>query len=182
MSVSSVEVVLLCEDRQQEVFIRRFLQKRGRERPQFRAVVSPAARGSGEQWVREHFPQELKAHRSQRARRNNWLLVAIDADARTVAERIQQLAKACRDAGVPFREENEKVVFVVPKRNIETWFAYLRGETVNELDSYRRYDYEGDCRQEVDRLDEMCRRQRLEPVPPPPSLATACDEFRRIAQ
>jgi hypothetical protein len=182
MSASSVEVVILCEDLQQEVFIRRFLQKRGRARGQFRALISPAGRGSGEQWVRERFPQELKAHRSQRARRNNWLLVATDADARTVQDRLQGFAKACQDANVPFREENEKVVFIVPRRNIETWFAYLRGETVNESEIYPRHDCENDCRCEVDRLDEMCRQQRLEPVPPPPSLAAACDEFRRIAQ
>jgi hypothetical protein len=182
MSAGSVEVVVLCEGRQQEVFIRRFLQKRGRERSQFRAVISPAGRGSGEQWVREHFPQELKAHRSRRARRDNWLLVATDADTRTVQERLQGFVKVCQDADVPFREQNEKVVFVVPRRNIETWFAYLRGETVNESDTYPRHDCENDCRDEVVRLDDMCRRQRLEPVPPPPSLATACDEFRRIAQ
>jgi hypothetical protein len=182
MSAGSVEVVILCEDLQQEVFIRRFLQRRRPERGQFRPLISPAGRGSGEQWVRDRFPQELKAHRSQRARRNNWLVVATDADARTVQERLQSFVKVCQDADVPFREENEKVVFIVPRRKIETWFAYLRGETVNESDTYPRHDCENDCRHEVDRLHEMCRLQRLEPVPPPPSLATACDEFRRIAQ
>ena len=182
MSAGSVEVVILCEDRQQEVFIRRFLQRRGRERGQFRALISPAGRGSGEQWVRERFPRELKAHRSQRARRANWLLVATDADARTVEERLHSFAKVCQDADVPFRGGQEKVLFIVPRRNIETWFAYLRGQTVNESDTCPRHECENDCRHEVERLDEMCRRQRLEPVPPPPSLATPCDEFRRIAE
>ena len=182
MSTPSVEVVVLCEDRQQEVFIRRFLQRRGRERCQFRAVISPAGRGSGEQWVREHFPRELKAHRSQGARRSSWLVVATDADTRAVQERLRSFAQACQDANVPFRRENEKVVFIVPKRNIETWFAYLRGEIVNESDAYRRHECENDCRHEVNRLDDLCRRQQLEPHPPPASLVAACTEFQRIAQ
>ena len=180
MSASAVEVVILCEDRQQEVFIRRFLQKRGKERCQFRAVISPAGRGSGEQWARERFPSELQAHRSQGARRNNWLLVATDADVHIVQERIQSFAQACFDADVQFRQKNEKVIFIVPKRNIETWFAYLRGEIVNDSDIYPRYNCENDCRQDVSRLDDMCRQQRLEPEPPPASLLLCCEEFNRI--
>jgi hypothetical protein len=182
MSAGSVEVVILCEDRQQEVFIRRFLRVRGREHRQFRPVISPAGRGSGEQWVRERFPQEVRAYRSQMGRRNAWLVVATDADTWTVQERVQSLERTCREAKLPFRQENEKLIFVVPKRNIETWFAYLRGEAVNEAEAYPRYACENYCRQDVSRLDEMCRRQRLEPVPPPPSLAAACDEYQRIAQ
>jgi hypothetical protein len=40
-------------------------------------------------------------------------------------------------------------MFVVPKRNIETWFAHLLGETVNESDKYRKYACENDCRHQV---------------------------------
>ena len=180
MSTTSVEVIVLCEDLQQEDFIRRLLQKRGRQRYDFRPLISPAGRGSGEQWVRERFPRELKAHRSQAGRRNTWLIVATDADTQRVDSRIESFAQACNDAGVPFRKENERVMFVVPKRNIETWFAYLRGENVNEADTYRKYDFESDCRHDVERLDEMCRQQRLAPRPPL-SLEYACIEFKRIA-
>jgi len=179
MSASSVEVVLLCEDRQDEVFIRRFLQRRGRERYAFRSLISPAGRGSGEQWVREQFPCELKAHRSQAGRRNTWLIVATDADTQSVDDRIRGLCEACKGAGIPFRHPNERVMFVVPKRSIETWFAFLRGETVNESDRHPKYDCENDCRDQVARLDDMCRQQKLEPEPPP-SLSSACEEFARL--
>jgi len=170
---------VLCEDRQQEVFIRRFLQRRGRERHIFRALISPAGQGSGEQWVRERFPRELKAYRSQSGRRNTWLIVATDADTRSTEDRIKGFSQACKDAEVPFRRQDEGVMFVIAKRNIETWFAYLRGEPVNESDNYRRYACENDCRQDVIRLDDMCRRQRLEPQAPP-SLELACKEFGRM--
>jgi len=181
MSVS-VEVVVLCEDRQQEVFILRFLQKCGKERYLFRPLISPAGRGSGEQWVRESFPRELAAYRSQRNRRASWLIVATDADTRSVQDRINGFAQACRDAHIPFRNEDEQVMFVVPKRNIETWFAYLRGQEVNDADPYPKYACENDCRDQVSALEKMCACQTLEPDPAPPSLVFACEEFRRISQ
>jgi hypothetical protein len=58
--------------------------------------------------------------------------------------------------------------------------ACLRGETVNEVQSYPKYKYEAECRDQVAHLDEMCRRQKLEPEPPP-SLEFSCNEFKRIA-
>ena len=182
MSTNSVEVVVLCEDLQQEVFIRRFLQKRcGFNRHAFRPRISPSGRGSGEQWVREQFPQQLRAYRSQLGRRNSVLIVATDADTQEVGERLRSFELACQKDNIPFRRADEQVIFVVPKRNIETWFAYLRGETVNEAETYRRYATENDCREDVAGLDEMCRQQRLEPVSPP-SLNQACGEFARIQQ
>jgi hypothetical protein len=97
-----------------------------------------------------------------------------------VGERVQTFRAACVESGVPFRSNDERVVFVVPKRNIETWLAYLRGQSVNEEDTYPKHTCESDCRQEVARLDELCREQRF-PVAPPASLASSCDEFKRIA-
>ena len=180
MSTNSVEVVVLCEDRQQEVFIRRFLQRRcGFNLHDFRPRISPSGRGSGEQWVREQFPRQLRAYRSQLGRRNTVLIVATDADTQEVSERLRSFELACQNENIPFRQANEQVIFVVPKRNIETWFAYLRGETVNEADPYRKYTTENDCRQDVARLDKMCRQQRLEHGVPA-SLQQACGEFVRI--
>ena len=71
---------------------------------------------------------------------------------------------------------DERVLLVIPKRNIETWLAYLRGEAVDEETEYRRYDCESRCRADVDRLDEMCGRGELENVPPP-SLERCCKDF-----
>lgn len=179
MSARSVEVIVLCEDRQQECFIRRFLQQRGRDRYHFRPLISPKGRGSGEQWVRERLPRELKVHRSQIGRRNTWLIVATDADTTSPQNRIRGFEQACKQAGVSIREDQEKVMFVIPKRNIETWFAFLRGEIVDEVKTYPRYEYESDCRDDVIRLEEMRQRGRLEPQPPP-SLVATCQEFHRL--
>jgi hypothetical protein len=97
-----------------------------------------------------------------------------------VAERIQTFKKACEESEISFRQDNERVVFVIPKRNIETWLAYLRGQPVNEASVYPKYESESHCKEQVTKLDEMCRVQALEPEPPPPSLISACSEFRRI--
>jgi len=91
------------------------------------------------------------------------------------------LKAACSEAGVPFRTAEERVALAIPRRNIETWLAYLRGEEVNETDAYPKYDDESECRNEVAKLDEMCRKQKLEPDPPPPSLVIGCQEFKRIS-
>jgi hypothetical protein len=173
--------VILCEDTQTECFIRRFLVKQNWNRRQIHAETLPAGKGSGLVWVREKFVKELKAYRSRSTRAATCLIVASDADDKTVDERIQTFKAACAEASMPFRKEGERVIFVIPRRNIETWLAYLRGQMVNEADAYPKYDNESDCRDQVAKLDDMCRRQRLEPEPPPPSLASACSEFKRIA-
>ena len=138
--------------------------------------------GAGVSWVREKLPDELKGYRSRNARAATSLVVGCDADDQTVENRIQSLKDDCTAAGVPFRSNAERVAFAIPKRNIETWLAYLRGTIVNEYDAYPKYGFESECRGQVARLDEMCQNQKLEPVPPPPSLAIACEEFNRIRE
>jgi hypothetical protein len=181
MNRDGVQVVVLCEDTQTECFIRRFLVKQNWNRRKIRFETLPAGRGSGLVWVREKFVSELKAFRRRNTRMDTCLIVAADADNLTLEKRIQTFKQACAEAQVPFRQDREKVAFIIPSRNIETWLAYLRGKKVNETAAFPRYDSESDCKSQVDALDEMCRRQSLEPKPAPPSLVSACEEFRRIS-
>lgn len=175
-----VHTIILCEDLQLRCFIRRFLLKRGWHPRQIREVALPTAGGAGVTWVKEKLPDELKAYRSRSSHAETALIVGCDADNETVAGRIQTLKDACDEVDVQFRQENERIVFVIPRRNIETWLAYLRVETVNETDAYRKYEHESDCRDQVSALDEMCQSQKLEPAPAPPSLILACEEFKRL--
>jgi hypothetical protein len=177
-------VVVLCEDRQTACFIRMFLRQRlgWRNYHAYRSEILPKGTGSGEQWVRNGFLKELKGYRSRRARARTCLIVAIDADTLTVPQRLRQFEEACVAENIPFRGDGEEVVFMIPKRNIETWFAYLRGEaTVNEDQSYPRYPNESDCRGDVLKLESMCAQRQLAPAPPP-SLEYACQEFNRLRQ
>lgn len=138
-----------------------------------------AGRGSGEQFVRKEFPHQLAVYRSQSTRRAICLIVCVDADIASVDERIRSFMMACRDDGIPFRTPDEQVCFVIPKRNIETWLAYLRGESVNEQTVYPKYDCQSKCQQDVKCLDQMCRQKQLRSNPPP-SLVCACEEFKHL--
>jgi len=177
----NVNVIILCEDRQQETFARRFLAKAGTGWRVLRVEVSPKGRGSGEQFVRARFPKELAYYRSRQHRVGQALVVAIDADRRTVAERVQQVEDAATHGGLEPRRPDERVAIFVPKRNIETWLAYLDGKEVNEDDAYPRLDRERDCRRHVNCLHEMCQRGALR-EPAPPSLKAACVEYQSRLQ
>lgn len=177
----NVSIVILCEDRQHEAFARRFLKQAGRGYRVQRVEVSPRGRGSGEQFVRERFAKELAFYRARQHRVGQALVVVIDADDRTVAERVEQLDAAAANGGQQPRQSNERVAVFVPRRTIETWIAYLDGQSVNENATYRRLPRERDCQQHVERLYRMCQEGDLR-APVPPSLVAACSEYRARLQ
>lgn len=172
----SVQLVLLCEDSQHETFARRFLEKAGWSTRRLR--VEKGGRGSAEQYVRERFPKELSAYRSNRHRVAQGLIVILDGDAQGVAGRLGQLENVCQTQGIKPREKDEHVAIVVPTWNIETWLCYLSGTEVDEGNrNYPRLDRPRDCQQYVHRLHEMCQQGALR-QPAPASLQIACEEYR----
>ena len=172
----SAKVVLLCEDEQSACFARRLLKRRGFSSHDLREQIAPPGKGSGEQWVRDRLPNEVMA---LRAKRSLGLFVLTDADVHTVSERIETLAQKCQEEHVAWRDASEPIILIIPRRNIETWLAYLRGQDVDETSVYPKYAAEADCREEVRVLDEMCKRKALR-KPAPPSLEAACQEFERF--
>ncbi len=172
------QVILLCEDKQQEVLIRRVLSKlRGKDL--FRTVPMPCGRGSGEQFVRDNFPGELKAQRTKAV--TSVLVVVIDGDNIGIEGRRRQLHESCAAADVDPPKRGDRVLIAIPTRNIETWLSYLGGEDVTETDIYQRLRRPGDCRPHVDALVEMCRTNQLRP-PAPSSLEAACIDYRNAFQ
>lgn len=179
MSQRRVQIVILCEDRQQEVFARHFLEKRGFS-GLFRTKVCPSGSQSGEQYVRTQYPVEVKAYRQNRNRVSIGLVVLIDADIKTFQERLNQLACALSEDSQQERQSDEAIAIFVPKRNIETWIHYLQEETVNEEDEYSKFDKnESFCKPYVEKLADQCRSQKL-PENAPASLQTACSELQRL--
>ena len=173
----NVRIVLLCEDSQTESFVRRFLgHRRFRHRDIF-TIPLPHGKQSGEQWVRTQFPKELKAIRT---RQQAYLVVVIDADARTTADTKAWLDAECHTQKVTPRRRNDPVAIAVPKRNIETWLAFLKtGQKVDEQQLYPRLPRVRDCRPLADELFRMCQEEQLSPVAPP-SLVAACPEYRKL--
>lgn len=171
-----VGAVLLCEDSQHEVFVRRFLKRRGLALGHLRVGKCPG--GSAEQFVRKRYPVELATMRTRRAR--SVLIVVVDGDSEGVQRRRGALAAACREAGIEDRASAESVVVLVPTWNIETWLAYAAGEPVDEARrDYPRMARESDCQPHVEALPAMCERRRLR-VPAPPSLQDTCNEYERL--
>ncbi len=95
-----------------------------------RLVPCPAGEGSGEQWVRERFAIEVDAYRRRHTHAETALIVIIDADDRSVQERLAQL-----DQNI---EEAEQIARLVPRRNIETWILCLNDVAVDEETDYKR--------------------------------------------
>jgi hypothetical protein len=178
MSQRRVQIVILCEDRQQEVFARHFLKERGFT-GLFRANTCPAGHQSGEQYVRDRYVREAKAYRQNRNRVSIALVVILDADIGTLENRLNQLNSALREDNQPERQSNEAIAIFIPKRNIETWIHHLQGKLVNENDSYQKSLKARDCRPYVSDLAEQCRNQNL-PNHAPPSLQAACSELQRL--
>lgn len=179
MSQRRVQIVILCEDRQQEVFARHFLKKRGFTGI-FRSKICPPGRQSGEQYVRTQYPVEVKAYRQNRNRVSIGLVVLIDADTGGLQERLNQLDLALSEDSQQSRQPDDAIAIFIPKRNIETWIHFLQGETVDEETEYAKYQKnEAACKPSVENLAEECRSQNL-PDNAPASLQSACGELQRL--
>ena len=175
----NVRIVLLCEDRQHETFVKRFLRRDGWNLRDFRVALSPQGRGSAEQFVREQFPRELQAIRAK-GNEHVRLIVMIDGDDKGVNARRDSLNAACEAQTLRTIGEADNVLICVPTWSIETWFAFLDGGEVEEsISGYRRLTRVRDCAVHVEILAEICRGQSQSP-PLPPSLEDSCIQYNRF--
>lgn len=172
------QVVVLCEDRQQEVFARTFLTECGIRPQRIRIKNNLRGAGSGKHFVIDSLPDEVTQLRRIQNQQNIALVVILDADVNTVAQTFDELERELTMKNLSPRETNENIGFFIPRRNIETWIYYLMGEEVNESDTYRHLSNESGCKTDVRRL---ARNRKISlSVGAPPSLITACDELSRI--
>jgi len=175
-----VQIVILCEDRQQEVFARYFLKKYGFS-GQPRAQICPPGSQSGEQYVCDQYSKEVRAYRQKKNQVKIGLVVFIDADTNTLQSRLQKLEVNLSDDGQKNRQLDEAIAIFIPKRNIETWIRYLRSEEVDEVASYSKAQHnESSCKDEVEQLAENCKHQKILPTTAPSSLRAACQELQRL--
>ena len=179
----TVQLVILCEDRQHETFARRFLRKAAWSTRRLRVEMAPPGKGSAEQFVRERFPIEVLAYRKNRHRVAEALIVMLDGDAKGVSARLSELEEACCSKQIEPRKPDERVAVFVPTWNIETWLEYLNGANVSETnDDYPRLARESLCKPHVDELYKMCQQGLLR-SPAPASLTVAWEEYKsRLAQ
>ena len=178
MSSRRVQVVIICEDQQQEVFARHFFMEKGFSRHDIRSRICAKGKQSAEQYVRKQYPVEVQAYRQKAMYMGVALSVAIDADSRKVIERKQQMDKALIDTGLEARKVTEKIVIWVPKRNIETWIHFLMDSDVDENNEYAKLDKPGVCKPLLRKLFSMYPAGL--PKTAPPSLHDAFLEMKRM--
>ena len=173
----SVKVTLLYEDKQTESFARRFLSHRGFSHRDILVLPIPHGEQSGEQWVRCQYPRQLKAIRS---RQQAFLVIITDADNLRVKARKDRLNQECVKQEMQVRTPEDPVIMAIPRRNIETWLAYLDGTEVDERTTYPRLNRIGDCHEHAKVLYRMCHERQELVDPAPPSLREACKEYRKL--
>lgn len=175
MSKRKVTLTIICEDTQHECFARRFLSGMGWDKRGLRIVKSPSGRGSGEQWVRQKYAEELKSFRKRHV---EYAFISIlDGDAHGVLGRIQQFDNSCGELGIPHRQPDDKAAIIVPTRSIETWISYLMGKQIEEDSTYPKLRCESECYPAVEKLLSLCKTTGL-PENAPSSLKAACVEFK----
>jgi len=181
---SGVQYVILCEDLQARVFIRRALMKSGANPRRIRPlpVASESGGGAGDQYVLRQYPGEVRAHRSSAARMQAALLVHIDVPPNmSVAQRQVQFDQVLANNGQSPRAAQERIAHLVPKREIETWIRfYLDGPPVDETVSYPKYEgHESDCHPAADAFADDAANARVPPGAPA-SLTPGLAEFARV--
>lgn len=174
---------MLAEDARHHNLIRRYLHRLGFNNHQIRPSDLPAGRGSGEQWVRERYAQEVAALRWRTSKAATALVVAIDADTVDLPKRSRQLSEALVQAGLPPRAAAEQIAHLIAKRNVETWILCLNGESVNELADYRKQPrIEQLIGTAAETLFEWTRPNARVPSHCIPSLQVSIPEIQRILQ
>lgn len=173
--------VILAEDLAGARFVEGYLDARGIERRAIRTRVAPRGQGSGKQWVTAQYPDEVKLYRAKRNHVYKCLLVATDADEATVVQRLAALADALQSAQMDPRAQDEAVVLVVPRWEIETWTQHLLDGTPvreDEKSGWAAERSERDC-PKAGRLLQAHRAPK--PNCCPPSMVSSDGEFARLA-
>ncbi len=132
-------VFILCEDKEHNHFVRAFFKSLGIMDDR-KFVTYPLVDGarSAEAHVRRLLPDALKKIRS--TRENIFLVVVTDVDKNDhgTADRFTQLNEEMRSrSATPINLEEDRVLCVFPKKNIETWFAWI--DQIASLDETRDY-------------------------------------------
>lgn len=173
-----VTVIVRCEDLQQRVFFYRLLREKGIHPRTIDIQHCPRGRGDAMQWVKSEHVREV-AQLRKRAHLMRGVLTIADADNLAVKDRKSQLDAALVADGQKPRQLNEPIALVIPRRQIETWILFLRGEEVDEEQQCPHFTgKESGCAPEAKKFAQKCpggmSKQDL------PSLHDGCGELNRL--
>jgi hypothetical protein len=174
-------VVVLAEDSRHQAFVRHHLKRLGFGSHDVRWEALPLGRGCGEQWVRTRYAGVVKELRRRDSKAKTALVVVIDEDTGRGAGRVSQLAIALTESQQARRSSEERIVHLIPKRNIETWVLCLVGRGVNEEDDYsQEREVDAQIKPAADTYYALTRREASIPSHVVPSLRNGVEEARRL--
>lgn len=93
-----------------------------------RFARAPAGAGSGEAWVRQRYPREVRELRSKRHQRDLCLLAIRDGDRFGTDARKRELDEELVSEELAPRQARERIATPVPTWSIETWLLALLGD------------------------------------------------------
>jgi hypothetical protein len=130
-------VTILVEDQSLERFMREVLLNLGFSRHELRFEPLPVGKGSAKDWIDSQYPSLVELLRSKNFQQNLAVVIGTDADELTVDQRSQRLTKSLAKSGLPPRSDEEKIVHIIPKWNIETWLLYFADDQRDEVANYK---------------------------------------------
>jgi hypothetical protein len=181
---------ILCEDIDQDRFIRQYLICRGvhkRDINNYPKVQGKKIENNNAS-ILQHYPELIKSYRSKKYQ-DLAIVIMIDADDRSVDDRIRSLNIALDESAGKLnrelRQPDEKIAIFVPARNIETWFSYINGNLdCNETTDYKDLSMETGERIKfaqnaaIKLATEICPQGLDDNAPD--SLKRACQELQRL--
>jgi hypothetical protein len=175
----NVSAVILCEDKLQQTFIRKFLNQKGFENRKIILIDLPNGKGCGFKFVQDQFELELK--QLNRRHSKTVLIAMIDQDGKQ--ERFTELVRKRDKYKSDYPNLNiHRILIFAPNRSIETWIKSIQDRAsvpeINVLQHYLR-GCEKDCLSAVKELAVWCNAQSL-PDYLPISLYKACEEYQNI--
>lgn len=173
------QYVILCEDSQMDTFIRSFLKYFDICSRKIRTVPIPAGCGCGEAHVRKSFPKEVQILVSSKYKKS-VLVVCIDADSYLYEVRMKELSEAIKELSIKIEEE--MILVWIPKREIETWISFFRGDATDEEMIFIHNGKPKACRNEAKEMYQYCIGIHDTHLSALPSIIRAKDEFEKVCK
>lgn len=132
--------IILCEDIDQERFIREYLLCLGINNRNI-TLFSNLKTSNNASVIRD-YPKLVASYRQRKNSQDIAIVVMIDADTSSIHHRLRSLHTALNERAGELNQDprlpNERIAIFVPARNIETWYEYINGNrNCNEEDDYK---------------------------------------------
>jgi len=186
INLKGYRITVLCEDMAQYDFIKAYAKSLGADKR-----IDRITQAYNNASVLHYYPKAVISYRRS-ATENIMLVVMIDADEKTIQERLKEfdekldVEKARLNQST--RLSNEKILLFAPIRNIESWFHYIqtnaddietKTDSTGKIISYKNQYKNQDISELAQKLKEEICLNGL-PDNAPASLHHACNELKRL--